>query len=65
MKACLKSCGRKCKKQKVKNVYKRLEQELAFSDWPPVDQVTYASADHLMEDGRVAVENIPLGTHVN
>ena len=63
----VKSCIKCCTKKATKSKYKKIISELEDSDWPPVGQVTYMSANHdeANNDTHVYVDNIALDASIN
>lgn len=63
----VKACIKRCKKKETKTQYKKIKKELEKSDWPPVGQVTYMSANHDAEnsDTQVYIDNTPLDASIN
>ena len=63
----VKACIKFCKKKSGKSMYKIVKKELEDSDWPPVGQVTYMSANQEegISDTQVYIENVGLDASIN
>ena len=63
----MKTCIKCCKKKVGKSLYKKVKKELEDSDWPPVGQVTYMSANQDGEnnDSQVYIDNVGLDVSIN
>ena len=65
--SAVKACIKCCKKKAGKSLYKKVKKELEDSDWPPVGQVTYMSAnqDEEQNDTQVYIDNVGLDASIN
>ena len=63
----VKHCIKCIKKKKSSSKYKMIKKELETSDWPPVGQVTYMSANLDEDDNntQVYIDSIPLDGSIN